>query len=177
MFVDARIRDSFWVRLLVRTAAALLFPAVLVLPAAGADAASAAYWGNPAGEAAASQVVQMERFDVQKGQVVGSVPVTEAIRQELLTLAQSASGSAGTFRIDPTDGTVLHFPLQPGLEIRQPGFYAWAAEGYLFLPKSREPYILFFSEENEPRLFGLKHSVNRLLALCGWEDAYAPAGQ
>ncbi len=153
-------------RLWIRSAAVVVFflSAVLVSSAAGAAAEA-----DPQG--------QIERFDVQKGQVTARIPVTAEMQQELSKLAQSASGSAGTFRIDPDDGTVLHIPLRPALEIRQPGFYALAAEAYLFLPKGREPYILFFSEENEPRLFGLKHPVNRLLTLCGWEDAYAPPGQ
>lgn len=153
-------------RLLLRAAAlaALLLP--FVSPAAG-----------EAATAAADTHGQIERFDVRKGQVTARIPVTAEMQQELSRLAQSASGSAGTFRIDPDDGTVLHIPLRPALEIRQPGFYALAAEAYLFLPKGREPYILFFSEENEPRLFGLQHPVNRLLTLCGWEDAYGPPGQ
>lgn len=166
MSYDARTGYSIWLRLLIRTAAVTVFllSAALVSPAAG-EAAQA----DPQG--------QIERFDVQKGQVTARIPVTAEMQQELSQLAQSASGSAGTFRIDPADGTVLHVPLRPAVEIRQPGFYALAAEAYLFLPKGRAPYILFFSEENEPRLFGLTHSVNRMLALCGWEDAYAPAGQ
>lgn len=165
MSYNARTGYPKWLRRSIRTGAvALLLLAVLVSPAAG-EAAEA----DPQG--------QIERFDVQKGQVTARTPVTAEMQQELSRLAQSASGSAGTFRIDPDDGTVLHVPLRPALEIRQPGFYALAAEAYLFLPKGREPYILFFSEENEPRLFGLKHPVNRLLTLCGWEDAYAPAGQ
>ncbi|MDF2935016.1 MAG: hypothetical protein K0Q90_389 [Paenibacillaceae bacterium] len=152
----------------------LLIPAVMaavfmLLPGAELHA-------SPADESASS-AAQIERFDVKKGQVVAQLAVTEEIRQELRKLAQSASGSAGTFRIDPGDGTVLHFPLQPALEIRQPGFFALAAEAYLFLPAGREPYMLFFSEENEPRLFGVKHPVKPLLSLCGWEDAYAPSGQ
>jgi hypothetical protein len=165
MSYDARTGFPNWLRLWIRTTAvAFFFSAILVSPAAG-EAAEA----DPQG--------QIERFDVRKGQVTARIPVTAEMQQELSRLAQSASGSAGTFRIDPDDGTVLHIPLRPALEIRQPGFYALASEAYLFLPKGREPYILFFSEENEPRLFGLKHPVNRLLALCGWEDAYAPAGQ
>lgn len=124
------------------------------------------------GQAAAAQKGEIERFDVKKGQVVARVPVTEELRDEIRKLALSAAGSAGTFRIDPADGTVLHVPLQPALEIRQPGFFALAAEAFVFLPDGREPYILFFSEENQPRLFGLGHSVKHLLALCGWADAY-----
>lgn len=166
MSYDARTGYPNWLRLLIQTAAVTVFllSAVLVSPASG-EAAQA----DPQG--------QIERFDVQKGQVTARIPVTPEIQQELSKLAQSASGSAGTFRIDPADGTVLHVPLRPAVEIRQPGFYALAAEAYLFMPTGREPYILFFSEENEPRLFGLTHPVTRLLALCGWEDAYAPAGQ
>lgn len=162
------VRNGFpkWLRLWIRTAAiAFFFLAAVLVPPASGEAAEA----DPQGH--------IERFDVQKGQVTARIPVTAEMQQELSRLAQSAAGSAGTFRIDPDDGTVLHVPLRPALEIRQPGFYALAAEAYLFLPKGREPYILFFSEENEPRLFGLKHPVNRLLTLCGWEDAYAPAGQ
>ncbi|RAV03020.1 hypothetical protein [Paenibacillus sp. YN15] len=153
---DARARYFPWLRFLIPAAAA----AVLLLSAGFAAPPAPA----PAGQA------QIERFDVKKGQVTDRIPITAEMQQELRKLAQSASGSAGTFRIDPPDGTVLHFPLQPAVEIRQRGFFALAAEAYLFLPADREPYILFFSEENEPRLFGLKHPVNRLLALCGWEE-------
>lgn len=162
------VRNGFpkWLRLWIRAAAiAVFFLAAVLVPPASGEAAEA----DPQG--------QIERFDVRKGQVTARIPVTAEMQQELSRLAQSASGSAGTFRIDPADGTVLHVPLRPAVEIRQPGFYALAAEAYLFLPKGRDPYILFFSEENEPRLFGLTHSVNRLLTLCGWEDAYVPAGQ
>ncbi len=177
MSYDARTGYSIWLRLLIRTAAVTVFllSAVLVSPASG-EAAATVLMNNPTG-AGGDTHGQVERFDVQKGQVTARIPVTPEIQEELSKLAQSASGSAGTFRIDPADGTVLHVPLRPAVEIRQPGFYALAAEAYLFMPTGREPYILFFSEENEPRLFGLTHPVTRLLALCGWEDAYAPAGQ
>lgn len=140
--------------------------------AAGDLAGEAVRADTAAGQAAAAQKGEIERFDVKKGQVVARVPVTEELRDEIRKLALSAAGSAGTFRIDPADGTVLHVPLQPALEIRQPGFFALAAEAFVFLPDGREPYILFFSEENQPRLFGLGHSVKHLLALCGWADAY-----
>lgn len=161
-------------RLLLRAAALAALFFSTVSPAAGE---AAAVWMEDSTGSTADTHGQIERFDVRKGQVTARIPVTAEMQQELGRLAQSASGSAGTFRIDPDDGTVLHVPLRPAVEIRQPGFYALAAEAYLFLPKDREPYILFFSEENEPRLFGLKQPVNRLLALCGWEDAYAPPGQ
>ena len=169
-----RIRLSSFLRgwSLVLAVAAVALLAGRTLPSSVAQALTAGGTGQPTHESAV-QSGQIERFDVKKGQVVDRIAVTEEIGKELRTLAQSASVSAGTIRIDPADGTVLHFPLQPAVEIRQPGFFALAAEAYVFLPIGREPYILFFSEENEPRLFGLKHPVKALLALCGWEDAYA----
>jgi hypothetical protein len=117
---------------------------------------------------------ELERFDVKKGQVTARVPLTAELREEASRLIQSLGGKADTFRIDPKDGAVLRIPLNPSLEIRKPGFYAYATEVFLFLPVGVSPYMLVFSEENEPRIFGLTQPVDRLLRLCGWEDAREP---
>lgn len=111
----------------------------------------------------------LERFDVKKGEVTARVPLTAEIREEAALLVQSLGGQAGVFRVDPTDGIVLRVPLKPSLEISKPGFYAFATEVFLFLPEGVPPYILVFSEENEPRIFSLTQSPARLLQLCGWE--------
>jgi hypothetical protein len=113
----------------------------------------------------------LERFDVKKGKVTDRAVFTAELREEASLLVRSIGGYAETFRIDPQDGTVLRIPLKPSLEVRKPGFYAFATEVFLFLPLHGTPYILVFSEENEPRIFAVTHPVDRLLRLCGWEDA------
>jgi hypothetical protein len=127
--------------------------------------------GGTAGQVFAPSLSEIERFDVKKGTVSDRVPSTPEIQEEAGKLIQSLGAAHGIFRADPKDGTVLRIPIQPSQEIRKPGFYAFATEMYLFLPGGEEPYILIFSEENEPRLFAVKHPVDRLLKLCGWEDA------
>lgn len=123
---------------------------------------------NPEAKTAALLV---ERFDVKKGEVTERSPVTPEIRQEAERLIQAMGGHAGTFRVDPKDGIVLRIPLQPSLEIRKPGFYALSTEVFLFLPEGVAPYVLVFSEENEPRLFALGQSADKLLQLCGWPSS------
>lgn len=112
---------------------------------------------------------EVERFDVKKGQVTARAPVTEAIREEARKLVQSLGGQAETFRADPKDGIVLRIPLKPSLEVRKPGFYAYATEVFLFLPEETAPYMLVFSEENDPRIFALTESAAPLLRSCGWK--------
>ncbi|WP_438449329.1 hypothetical protein [Gorillibacterium sp. sgz5001074] len=124
-----------------------------------------------AGEALAPAGSELERFDVAQGAVVSRIPSTPELQAEAGKLLQSLSKAKGLFRADPKDGTVLRIPLQPSQEVKQPGFYAFAAEMYVFLPLGQDPYILLFSEENEPRLFGFDYPVDRLLTLCGWKDA------
>lgn len=114
---------------------------------------------------------EIERFDVAKGAVVARIASTPELQGEVSKLLASLGGGLEVFRADPKDGTVLRIPIQPSQEVKLPGFYAFATEMFVFLPKGQDPYILIFSEENEPRLFAFKHPVNRLLELCGWKDA------
>jgi hypothetical protein len=127
--------------------------------------------GGAALQAHAPTPTEIERFDVGKGAVIARVESTAELQEEAGKLLQSLKGSLGIFRADPKDGTVLRFPLQPSHEVKLPGFYAFANEMFIFLPRNQEPYVLLFSEENEPRLFSFKYPVERLLRLCGWEDA------
>lgn len=122
-------------------------------------------------EAAAPAPTEIERFDVAKGAVTARIPSTPELQEEAGKLLASLGGSLGIIRADPKDGTVLRIPLAPSQEVKLPGFYAFATEMFVFLPKGQDPYILLFSEENEPRLFAFRHPVDRLLELCGWKDA------
>lgn len=122
-------------------------------------------------EAFAPTPASIERFDVGKGAVVARVASSPELQEEASRLLQSLGGSLGIIRADPKDGTVLRIPLRPSQEVKQPGFYAFATEMFVFLPKNQDPYVLLFSEENEPRLFAFHHPVDRLLKLCGWQDA------
>lgn len=144
---------------------------LILLPAGGAALAE----GRP--EAAAVHRAEpepdspdLERFDVKKGKVTDRAVFTPEIREEASRLVLSSGGNADAIRIDPKDGTVLRIPLKPSLEVKKPGFYAFATEVFLFLPLHGSPYILIFSEENEPRVFALSQPVDRLLRLCGWEN-------
>ncbi|MDF2927696.1 MAG: hypothetical protein K0R57_6610 [Paenibacillaceae bacterium] len=113
---------------------------------------------------------EVERFDVHKGEVTARAPCTPELRKEAELLIRSFQDKTDILRIDPENGTVLKIPLEPLLEIRRPGFYAFAAEMFLFLPEGKDPYMLVFTEENQPRLFAMTRPVDRLLQLCGWED-------
>lgn len=129
--------------------------------------------GGPVEQAFAPAASEIERFDVRKGTVAARVSSTPDIQEEAGKLLQSLGAAHKVIRADPKDGTVLRIPIQPSQEIRKPGFYAFATEMFLFLPEREDPYILIFSEENEPRLFAVGHPVDRMLQLCGWEDARA----
>lgn len=127
--------------------------------------------GGPAGQVSAPATTDIEKFDVKKGTVTGRHPSSPEIQEEAGKLLHSLGAAHGVLRADPKDGIVLRIPIRPSQEVRKPGFYAFATEMFLFLPKGEDPYILIFSEENEPRLFGIEHPADRLLKLCGWEDA------
>lgn len=126
--------------------------------------------GSTSKPAFAPAPTEVERFDVKKGAVIDRVPSSPELQAEAAALIQSLGEANGLVRADPKSGTVLRIPLAPSIEIRKPGFFALATEMFLFLPDGQDPYMLLFSEENEPRIFGVNHPVDRLLKLCGWED-------
>lgn len=120
----------------------------------------------PVRQASAPPAHEVEVFDVKKGSVVRKLEPTDAIRREAERILASISGQAPLFRADPEDGRIIRIPLAPPVEVTIPGFHALTTEMFVFIPESKQPYVLLFSEENDPRLFAFSHPVQRLQELC-----------
>lgn len=117
----------------------------------------------PAAAALAPSEFQGEVFDVKKESVTRTFELTEDIQEEAKRWLASISGPAPVVRADPHDGIVVHIPFRPPVPVQQPDFNAIANEVFLFVPKDQKPYLLIFSQENEPRIFAFHYPAETFL--------------
>lgn len=119
--------------------------------------------GFPAAAAFAPSEHHGEVFDVKKESVTRTFELTDEIHAEVKRWLASITGPAPLVRADPDNGIVLHIPLRPPIQVERPDFHASANEVFVFVPKDQKPYLLIFSEQNEPRIFAFDSPVEPFL--------------
>lgn len=91
-----------------------------------------------------------EVFDVQKGEVVKSIPHSETLQLEVLKWLNAITGGIGSLTIDPKEGTGLKVELAPPLNIHNRWVDGTVTQVVLFVSRQAlyEPILLVFTREN-----------------------------
>ncbi|MFC5447400.1 hypothetical protein [Paenibacillus aestuarii] len=92
-----------------------------------------------------------EVFDIQKGEVVRSIPNSNALQKQAKELLASAVGFAGSLRIEPSDGIAIRIPLTPPQKLPNRFVSGTVTEVILFVGRipSYKPTMLVFTKENQ----------------------------
>ncbi|MCS7461776.1 hypothetical protein N0M98_16600 [Paenibacillus doosanensis] len=108
----------------------------------------------PNAASAASQA-PIQVFDVQKEQVVATLPNSPAFREQADHWLRAVRRLSERSRIEAETGIVVHIPLDPPLPVSHKWLSFQAAEIYLFVdPQEKEsPHLLVFSSEGKPYVF------------------------
>ncbi|MBD0384105.1 hypothetical protein [Paenibacillus sedimenti] len=91
-----------------------------------------------------------EVFDIRKGDIVLTIPNSNLLQNQVKEWLSSASGIAGSFRIEPSDGIAIKIPLTPPCKIRNKWISGTVTEVILFIGKldTYNPTLLVFTKEN-----------------------------
>ncbi|MFC4768452.1 hypothetical protein [Effusibacillus consociatus] len=100
--------------------------------------------GTPTVEA--SQLPDIELFDVTKGKVVQHIVNTEEIQQEAVDWLRAVTEPAPQLNIEFHDGILLRVPLEPIIKIGEVSI----SQLFLVLSPSREALLIVLTEENRP---------------------------
>lgn len=107
-----------------------------------------------------------EVFDITKGEVVLTIPNSNSLQKLVKDWLSSASGIAGSLRIEPTNGIAIKIPLTPPYKVQNKWITGTVTEVIMFVGESKTyyPTLLVLTKENHPVAFYIKdHNLENFL--------------
>jgi hypothetical protein len=92
-----------------------------------------------------------EVFDIRKGEVVLTIPNSNSLQNQVKGWLSSASGIAGSFRIEPNDGIAIKIQLTPPFKVQNKWITGTVTEVIMFVGRTQTyyPTMLVFTKEDQ----------------------------
>lgn len=115
--------------------------------------------------ASASELPQVEMFDVGINDVVNKRPPNERIQQETTAILQTINGIYVKINPMPKDGYMVRIPLSPSMTVKNKWFNDFINEVVLIIPEEEEPYIMLLDDENQPHFLIAQRDFYQIVSL------------
>lgn len=106
-----------------------------------------------------------EAFDIQKGEVVKSIPHSANLQSEVEKWLIAIDGPVGSLNIEPKSGIAVKIELAPPLKINNPWIKGTVTQVVLFVSESDSytPKLLIFTQENNVLAMAFKYDLQSFL--------------
>lgn len=106
-------------------------------------------------QAAAEPQPPVQVFNVQKEQVVATLPNDASFREQAAEWLRTVTRLSAKPNVETESGIVIHIPLNPPVPVNHSWITVKATELYLFIDPSKKesPRLLVFSSEGKPYVF------------------------
>jgi hypothetical protein len=114
-----------------------------------------------------------EAFDIQKGEVVKTIPHSANLQREVEKWLSAIDGPIGSLSIEPDSGIAVKVELAPPLKINNPWIKGTVTQVVLFVSESDSytPKLLIFTQDNHVLGMALKYDLHSFLKK---NDLYRP---
>lgn len=106
-----------------------------------------------------------EAFDIQKGEVVKTIPHSAYLQGEVEKWLSAIDGPIGSLNIEPARGIAIKIELAPPLKSNNPWIKGTVTQVVLFVSESDTyaPKLLIFTQENNMLGVALKYDLHPFL--------------
>ncbi|RLL43667.1 hypothetical protein D8M04_12140 [Oceanobacillus piezotolerans] len=100
---------------------------------------------------------QIEVFDIEKGEVTKKVEMNPSIQAEVEMFLENINEAYHKFDPIPKEGKLIRVPLQPSVTVENEWVHTLIDEVIIISPKSGEPHLMLFDDENNIHFFNFKY--------------------
>ncbi|QED46713.1 hypothetical protein [Cytobacillus dafuensis] len=108
-------------------------------------------------------VGQIEIFDIEKGMVTHTVPMTPTIQKNIEEIVKEIHDVYKKFNPIPNKGQMIKIPLNPPIPVQNQWLHSLIDEIIIFLPEEGKPFIMTYDDENHTYFFISNNSMEKLL--------------
>lgn len=112
----------------------------------------------------ATDLSNVEIFDVKREKVIKIVPNTEGIQVEVRKCLKKINNITKRLNPIPTDGQIIKIPVQPSIMINNQWMNSLVDEVKIILPTNDKPLFMIFDDENKPYFFETEYDLTNLLS-------------
>lgn len=111
--------------------------------------------------------INIEIFDIKKGEVMQSVPLNQSIQREIEEYLRNITGLYIKAKPIPNEGFVIRVPLRPPQKVKNilPNDKGIDIinEVFILFPKQRDPFLLILDKKQRPFFYNFNGNTNILL--------------
>ncbi|OLO39134.1 hypothetical protein BTR23_08715 [Alkalihalophilus pseudofirmus] len=123
--------------------------------------------------ASAQPSKQIEVFDIEKEQVVKSIPSSKEIQQEAKSFINEVTNIYKKFDPIPKRGYMVKVPLEPIYKVENQWFNDFVNQVIIIFPENEDPYLLLFNEKNSPIFLTFKGSTDKFLEKINFNPSHS----
>lgn len=105
----------------------------------------------------------VEIFDIEKGEVIRTLPGNEQVRKEVEKMLNGVTGIYADFNPIPDKGYMVKVPLEPPFRLKNKWFDDYVTEVIVIFPEYENPHLLVFDKRADSFFLTFDHSVDTFL--------------